>query len=356
MRVLVTGHLGYIGVVLTALLSGSGSDVAGLDTDFYRGCSIGRAGQVEQVRNIALDVRDVTPRDLDGIDAVVHLAALSNDPLGDIDPACTYDINLAGSLHLANAAREAGVKRFVLASSCSVYGAAGDAFLTEDASFNPVTPYGESKVRCEAALREMATDTFTPVFLRNATAYGYSPRLRLDLVVNDMAASAITTGRILVKSDGSPWRPLVHVEDIARAVQAALSAPSQAVHNEAFNIGSTTENFRVSELAEMVRAAVPGSVVEYAQGGGPDKRTYRVDFSKAATRLPGFAPKWTMHDGIADLVAHLREHALTQEDVDSDRYFRLRRIRTLLSSGALGTDLRWRVPGPAAAALLPARA
>jgi nucleoside-diphosphate-sugar epimerase len=344
LRVLVTGHLGYIGTVLTPLLLRAGHDVVGLDSDLYSGCTFGPLSRIADVPTIRKDLRDIEISDLKGFDAIAHLAALSNDPLGDIDASCTYEINLRGSIRLAELARTAGVRRFIFSSSCSVYGAAGDDFLDESAAFNPVTPYGESKVGFEQAVRELATDSFSPTFLRNATAYGASPRLRLDLVVNDMVAAAITTGRIVVKSDGTPWRPLVHIEDISRAFLCAIEAPIEAVHNQSFNIGATAENYRVSEVAEMVQAGVPGSVVEYAAGGGPDTRCYRVDFTKAATGLPGFTTQWTVAKGIAQLAQQFREYGFTALDTASDKYVRLRRIRTRLADGTLRDDLR---PSPA---------
>jgi nucleoside-diphosphate-sugar epimerase len=344
MRVLITGHRGYIGAVLAPMLQAAGHRVVGLDTDLYRGCTLGPNSAVGRVPTILKDVRDIEPADLVGFEAIVHLAALSNDPLGNLDPSLTYEVNLHASIRLATLARLAGVRRFVFSSSCSVYGAAGDSVLDETAAFNPVTPYGESKVKVEWALRGLATDSFAPVYLRNATAYGGSPRLRLDLVVNEMVATALTEGTILVKSDGTPWRPLVHVEDIASAFVAALDAPVHSVANEAFNVGRTTENYTVSEIAELVSSIVPNCVVNYAPGGGPDKRSYRVDFTKAESRLVGFTPRWTLHRGIVELLDSFRANGLTQDDIASGRYVRLHRIQSLLGSGLLGSGLRWCEP------------
>jgi nucleoside-diphosphate-sugar epimerase len=341
MRVLVTGHLGYIGSVLTPMLVRAGHDVVGLDADLYRGCTFGPGRDMEPVATIEKDLRDVSASDLAGFEAVVHLAALSNDVLGDIDPACTYSINLDASLRLAELAKRAGVSRFAFSSSCSIYGASGDELLDEGATFNPVTPYAESKVRVEAALSALACESFSPVSLRNATAFGYSPRLRLDLVVNEMVGMAVTTGEILIKSDGTPWRPLVHVEDISRAFGAVLDAPRESIHNEAFNIGATSENYRVSELAEIVRSAVPGSRVVYSSGGGPDKRCYRVDFAKVAAGLPGFVPHWTVERGVRQLVDSFRALRFHEADLAADRFVRIRRIRSLVEQGAIGADLRW---------------
>src|SRR3989442_1677081 len=264
MRVLVTGHNGYIGSVLTRMARAAGHDVVGLDTYYFEGCTLGP--EERDVPALRLDLRDVTADHVAGFDAVIHLAALSNDPLGNLHAATTFAINHRASVRLAEAAKAAGVPRFLFASSCSLYGLAGDAMLTEEASFNPITPYGESKVLVERDVRRLADDRFAPVFLRNATAYGVSSRLRLDIVVNNLVGAAVSTGEILVQSDGTPWRPLVHVEDFARAFLAALHAPRAAVHNQAFNVGRTTENYRVSELAELVRQAVPGTTVRYAEG------------------------------------------------------------------------------------------
>jgi nucleoside-diphosphate-sugar epimerase len=280
MRTLVTGHNGYIGSVLAPLIAAAGHDVVGLDTYLFEDCSLGE--DTVRIESLRCDVRDVRATDLAGFDAIIHLAALSNDPLGNVNPQCTYDINHLASVRLARLAKQAGVPRFLFASSCSLYGVAGDALLTEDAAFNPITPYGESKVRVELDVAKLADDRFSPTFLRNATAYGVSPRLRADIVVNNLVGVAYTTGEVLIQSDGTPWRPLVHIEDIARAFLAVLEAPREVVHNEAFNVGRTEENYRVRDLAEMVQEIVPGSRVRYAEGGGPDPRCYRVDCGKLA--------------------------------------------------------------------------
>jgi nucleoside-diphosphate-sugar epimerase len=352
-RVLVTGHRGYIGAVLTPMLRARGYDVLGVDCDLYRGCDFGVA-EAAAVPEIAGDVRDVCGRDLVGVHAIAHLAALSNDPLGDLDPALTAEINHAASVRLARLAREAGVPRFLFSSSCSSYGAAGDAPVHERSPLRPLTAYAESKVRVEEDVARLADRDFTPIFLRNATAYGASPRLRLDLVVNDLVASAVATGRVRVLSDGTPWRPLIHAEDIARAFVALLEAPRAAVHNEAFNVGAPGENYQVRDLAELVREAVPGSRIEYAEGAGPDPRSYRVDFGKLARMVPGFAARWTVRDGVRELRDAFLGARLGTADIAGPRYRRVRRIRDLLRAGAIDARLYPRAeargPAPVAAA------
>jgi len=339
MRVLVTGHHGFIGSVLVPRLSAAGHEVVGLDTFYYEGCDFGPDGSA--ISCIRRDLRDVTSDDLAGFDAVMHLAALSNDPVGDLSPSCTYAINLDASVHLAQVAKRAGVRRFLFSSSCSLYGVAGDDFLHENAGFNPITAYGESKVRVEQALASLADATFSPTYLRNATAYGVSPRLRSDLVVNNLVGHAHLTGDVLIKSDGTPWRPLVHVQDISAAFIAVLEAPRDAVHNQAFNVGRTDQNFRVREVAEMVEELVPGSKVRYAEGAGPDPRCYRVACDKLPKHVPAFRPTWTVRRGIEELAEAYRRCGLRAEDFEGERYVRLRRVRGLMSRGKLDADLRW---------------
>lgn len=338
MRVLVTGHRGYIGAVLVPRLRALGHDVTGLDVDLYRGCDFGTPSA--EIAALDLDLRSVEPEHCEGFDAVIHLAALSNDPLGDMNPDLTYDINHRASVRLARAAKEAGVGRFLFSSSCSLYGAGGDTSLDERAAFNPVTPYGESKILVEQDLAKLADDDFSPIFLRNATVYGVSPRLRADLVVNNLTGYAYTTGEVLIKSDGSPWRPLVHVEDVCRAFEALLVAPRDAVHGEAFNVGRNAENYRIRDVGSIVEEVVPNSRVTYAPGASPDTRNYRVDFSKIERRVPGFAPKWTVRQGVEELLAAYRRTGLTRETFLGPRFYRIRTVKNRLESRELDRELR----------------
>ncbi|HEY7683437.1 MAG TPA: SDR family oxidoreductase [Gemmatimonadales bacterium] len=346
MRVLVTGHNGYIGSVMVPFLQKAGHEIVGLDTYLYEDCTFGP--EPADVPSLRMDLRSVTVADVAGFDAVIHLAALCNDPLGNLNPASTYDVNLHASVQLAKAAKAAGVSRWLFASSCSLYGLAGDEMLTEEAGFNPITPYGESKIRAEQEIRPLADDRFSPVFLRNATAYGVSPRLRGDIVVNNLVGYAFTQGDVLIQSDGTPWRPLVHVEDICRAFLAVLQAPRDVIHNQAFNVGRNDDNLRVREIADLVKAVVPGCSVRYAEGGGPDPRSYRVDCGKIARTLPAFRPQWTVARGVRELYEAYRAADLTSEQFHA-RYFRLRQIRKLQDEGRLGEDLRWRRTAPAVA-------
>lgn len=338
MKVLVTGSGGYIGAVLCPILAEHGHEVVGLDTGFYEGCDF---GVYEPARRLVLDVRDVRPEQLVGFDAVVHLAALSNDPLGDLRPELTFDINHQGTVTLARAAKDAGVGRFVFASSCSMYGAAaGDVVLAEDAPLRPITPYAESKVRSEEALVGLDGDGFTTVSMRNATVYGVSPRLRLDVVLNNLAAWGHVTGRIRLLSDGMSWRPLLHVRDLAKVALELLEAPAALVAGRAFNIGTSAQNYLVRDLAEML-AEVTGCAVELAGDASPDPRSYRVDFTALARAFPALELDWNAMRGAQELVQAYRAVGLTREAFDGRAYIRLRQLRHLLEERALDADLRW---------------
>ncbi|OZC03343.1 NAD-dependent epimerase/dehydratase family protein [Rubricoccus marinus] len=338
MRILLTGHDGYIGTVMATTLRDAGHEVHGIDSGLFAACAFGPQ-PLAPVATQA-DVREITPASLDGFDAVVHLANLSNDPLGNLDPDLTFAVNHRATVKLAEMAREAGVGRFVFASSCSLYGAAGQDAVTETAPFNPVTPYGEAKVLAERDLKPLATDSFAPVFMRNATVYGVSPRLRFDLVVNNLTAWAMATGQIRMKSDGSPWRPLVHVRDVCSAFGAALDAPPEAVSGEAFNVGAASENYRIREVAEIVGEEVDGTRVTFAEGASPDARSYRVAFDKITERL-GWTPEWTVRDGVREVRDALAGLDLQPETFEGPRYSRIAHLQSLLDSGRLQPDLRW---------------
>jgi nucleoside-diphosphate-sugar epimerase len=323
------------------MLLDAGHEVTGLDTDLYAACTF--TGELAKVPEIRMDSRDVTLDRIQGQEAVIHLAGLSNDPLGDYDPSLTDAINRKASVRLARLAREAGVSRFLFASSCSNYGGGGNDFLDENAPFNPVTPYGISKVRVEEEVAPLANEEFSPTFLRASTAFGVSPRLRFDLVLNNLTAWAFTTGQVHLKSDGTPWRPIVHVSDIARAYVAVLHADREVVHNRAFNVGTTTENYQIRELAWMVRDVVSGSDIRFAEGAGPDKRCYRVDCNLLARTLHEYKPQWTARRGVEELYATYKAVGLTLEEFEGPKYKRIAHVKQLLGEGKLDPTLRWRV-------------
>ncbi len=340
MRVLVTGHKGYIGTVMVPMLQAAGHDVVGLDSDLYRNSTYGELPP--KCDEILKDVRDVEKKDLENVDGIIHLAGLSNDTLGDLNPELTYEINHAASVRLACIAKELGINRFVFASSCSNYGAAGDGLQNESAVLNPVTAYAISKVMVERDLSAMADETFSPVFMRNATAYGVSPRIRFDIVLNNLTAWAYTTGRVLLKSDGTPWRPLVHIADISLAAIAMLTAPKEVVHNQAFNVGLNSENYQIRELAQVVQETVPNCEIGFANGAEPDKRNYRVDFSKYSRSFPEHKLRWNVRQGAKEIFDLYQRYELKKDEYEGPQYKRIAQIKLLLGTGQLDDTLRWR--------------
>jgi nucleoside-diphosphate-sugar epimerase len=345
MRVLVTGHKGYIGSVMVPMLQAEGYEVKGLDNDLFRGCIFGDrsiSGDIPDIPYIKKDIREVETSDLQGFDAVVHLCALSNDPLGYFNPEITYKINHEASVNLAKLAKKAGVERYLFSSSCSVYGDSGDEMVTEESELHPFTPYAISKLRAEEEITKLADSNFSPTFLRSATAYGVSPMLRFDLVLNNLVAWAYTTGIILLKSDGLSLRPIVHIEDISRAFAAVLSAPRNLVHNQVFNVGITKENYRVREIAEIVKDTVPNTRISYSKDAGPDKRSYKVDFSKIANTLPHFKPQWNARQGAKQLYDTYKRVSFSLEEFEGPRYKRIKHLQENLSNGRLDNDLRWK--------------
>jgi nucleoside-diphosphate-sugar epimerase len=355
-RVLVTGHHGYIGSVLVPLFTAAGHDVVGLDTYLYEGCDFTpetaaeppAETSAEPAAAIRKDIRDVTAADLEGFHAVVHLAALSNDPMGELNPRCTYAVNHEASVTLARAAKQAGVERFLFSSSCSLYGAAERDWLDETADFHPLSAYGESKVLAERDIGALADQSFSPTFLRNATAHGLSPRHRGDLVVNNLTAFAFATGEVLMQSDGSPWRPLVHIEDIARVFLGLLEAPREQIHGEAFNVGADAENYQIRDVAQIVEQVVPGARIAFADGAGPDKRSYRASFAKLERAFPELRPRWTVRASVEQMLAAYRDEGLRIEDFNGARFMRVARLKELLGEDRLDAALRWRARDPLA--------
>lgn len=342
MRILVTGNQGYIGTIMTQRFAEAGHEVLGLDTGYYENCWLGQPVDPKVSGQVRKDIREITPSDFEGVHGVVHLAALSNDPTGELNPGLTEDINYEATMKVARAAKDAGVERFIFASSCSIYGAGGKDALTEEDPFNPLTAYAKSKVASEFGLSEMADDSFSPTFMRNGTVYGYSPRLRFDLVVNNLTGWALTTGQVKLLSDGRAWRPMLHIEDFCQAFLCALESPREAVHNEAMNVGTESENYMVRDMAEFVQQVVPGSEVSFGEGAGADTRNYNVSFDKIRKHLPAFVPTWTVPKGAEQVYRGCLDAGLTLEAFTGRDYTRLKQLQYLIDNGEVDERLRWK--------------
>lgn len=340
MKVLVTGHRGYIGTVLVPMLIESGYDVVGLDSGYFDDCLY--AGVEADITYIKKDIRDVELSDVEGFDSVIHLAGLSNDPMGDFNPEITYDINHRATVKLGKLAKQAGVRRFLFSSSCSTYGSAGQEFIDETAGFNPQTPYGESKVFAERDLLALADDNFSPIFLRNATAYGMSPRIRFDLVLNNLVAWAVTTRKVFLKSDGSAWRPIVHIADISRAFIALMEAPLAVVRGKAYNVGQTSENYRVRDIATIVGEVVPNCEVAFADGASVDSRNYRVNCDLIKKEVPAFKPIWTARKAAEEIYEAISRQGLKLEEFEGEKFMRLARLKKHIADGDMDAELRWK--------------
>jgi nucleoside-diphosphate-sugar epimerase len=338
-RILITGHEGYIGSIMAPWLRNQDYDVVGLDTGYFSACTL--VPNLAEIPTIRKDLREVSAKDLAGFDAVIHLAALSNDPIGNLNEVWTREINGDGAFRLAQCAKQAGVPRFIFSSSCIMYGMSEAAVVDENAPLAPQTEYARSKVDAEMALRRLADDRFSPTFCRNGTVYGLSPRMRFDTVLNNLMGSAFTTGRVEVHSDGTPWRPVLHVRDVARAFQAVLEAPREAVHNEAFNMGADGLNYQIRELGQIAAETVAGCEFAMAPQPGADQRTYKTDFAKFKRTFPTFEFRWTARDGAQELLTAFNRIGLTHGQFTDKRFTRLSWLRHLLDSGSVDESLRW---------------